>query len=109
MLLLYHTSRSTDGAEVPLVKSLERGARNQGKGGKGGQLPGHHESSEIRDVELPFNVDTYIDDHAQKRKQEPERLVAPADISALHPTENRELYTWGYFSKNSPQTETSTS
>lgn len=70
MLLLYHTSRRTEGADVPLnivsqvpdVGELEW------------YLPGHHESSEIRNVELPLHVNADVDDHAQEGEQEAQRL-----------------------------------
>lgn len=72
MLLLYHTSRSTEGAEVPLFKMssglLVRRKREKVEDGIEGHLPGHHEASEVCYVQLVFHVNTCVDHHSQEGK-----------------------------------------
>lgn len=77
MLLLYHTSRRTEGADVPLATSAEarslkdRATNNKIKGEKGvGYVPSHHKRSKVRDMQLTLDINPNIDNHAQEREQE---------------------------------------
>ena len=75
MLLLYQTSRRTEGADVPLWRLLMELVRHTGLGvlrrtkAKGRMLgemhvPRHHEGGEIRYMQLGLHVDTHVDNHA---------------------------------------------
>jgi len=88
MLLLYQTSRRTEGADVPPAipsapsQAASRRSREmpdvRRKGGRGVELTGHHEAGEIRHVQLVLHIDPGIHRHADEREHEAGRDKRPA-------------------------------
>lgn len=76
MLLLYHTSRRTEGADVPLLE--REGCASElvdGREGerKGGGIPNHHKARKIRHLQSRLDINTHINNKPNKRKQKPRR------------------------------------
>lgn len=70
MLLLYHESRRTDGADVPLEKVVSKIAQ---KSEVRLYLPNHHERGKVSDTQVMLHIDSCVNDKTNEREQETQR------------------------------------